>query len=62
MLIGDGPTYVSRDNGAAQEHLVGHLQLHIDTWPQLRPDQPVTGGVLTVNHQHKLHPSERTAC
>ncbi|RAO63422.1 hypothetical protein LUPAC06_00148 [Micromonospora saelicesensis] len=48
-------------SGAAQEHLVGHLQRHLDTWPQLRPDQPVTGGVLVVNHQHKLHPSERAA-
>ncbi|HCT80118.1 MAG TPA: hypothetical protein DGT23_26850 [Micromonosporaceae bacterium] len=46
--------------GAAQESLVGHLQRHLDTWPQLRPDAPVTGGVLVVNHQHKLHPSERT--
>jgi hypothetical protein len=48
-------------SGAAQEHLVGHLQRHLDTWPQLRPDQPITGGVLIVNHQHKLHPFERTA-
>lgn len=48
-------------SGAAQEHLVGHLQRHLDTWPQLRPDEPVTGGVLVVNHQHKLHPSERSA-
>lgn len=47
--------------GAAQENLVGYLQRHLETWPQLRPDQPVTGGVLVVNQQHKLHPSERTA-
>ncbi|MEU7925121.1 hypothetical protein [Micromonospora sp. NPDC049107] len=47
--------------GAAQENLVSYLQRHLETWPQLRPDQPVTGGVLVVNHQHKLHPSERTA-
>jgi hypothetical protein len=47
--------------GAAQENLVGFLQRHLETWPQLRPDQPVAGGVLVVNHQHKLHPSERTA-
>jgi FAD dependent oxidoreductase len=47
--------------GAAQEHLVGHLQRHLGTWPQLRPDEPVTGGVLVVNHQHKLHPAERVA-
>jgi hypothetical protein len=52
---------VKAASGAAAEHLVGHLQRHLDTWPQLRPDHPVTGGVLIVNHQHKLHPSERTA-
>lgn len=52
---------VKAASGAAQEHLVGHLQRHLDTWPQLRPDEPVTGGVLVVNHQHKLHPSERAA-
>jgi hypothetical protein len=50
---------VKAAGGAAQEHLVGHLQRHLDTWPHLRPDVPVTGGVLIVNHQHKLHPSER---
>ncbi|MCZ0990312.1 hypothetical protein [Streptomyces diastatochromogenes] len=48
-------------SGPAQEHLVGHLQRHLETWPQLRPDEPVSDGVLIVNHQHKLHPSERTA-
>lgn len=48
-------------SGPAQEHLVGHLQRHLETWPQLRPDEPVSDGVLIVNHQHKLHPSERSA-
>ncbi|MFE5964187.1 hypothetical protein [Streptomyces sp. NPDC056463] len=48
-------------SGPAQEHLVGHLQRHLETWPQLQPDEPVSDGVLIVNHQHKLHPSERTA-
>jgi hypothetical protein len=52
---------VKAASGAAQEHLVSHLQRHLDTWPQLRPDEPVIGGVLVVNHQHKLHPSERAA-
>jgi hypothetical protein len=47
--------------GAAQENLVSYLQRHLETWPQLRRDQPVAGGVLVVNHQHKLHPSDRTA-
>ncbi|MFD7551474.1 hypothetical protein [Streptomyces sp. NPDC059816] len=48
-------------SGPVQEHLVGHLQRHLETWPQLRPDEPVSDGVLIVNHQHKLHPSERSA-
>ncbi|MGP3691011.1 hypothetical protein ACTVZO_41160 [Streptomyces sp. IBSNAI002] len=48
-------------SGPAQEHLVGHLQRHLETWPQLRPNQPVSDGVLIVNHQHKLHPAERSA-
>jgi hypothetical protein len=52
---------VTTTSGAAQEHLVGHLQRHLDTWPQLRPHEPVAGGVLVVNHQSKLHPSERAA-
>lgn len=59
----DGPprrlVEVKAASGPAQEHLVGHLQRHLDTWPQLRPDEPVTGGVLIVNHQHKLPPTER---
>ncbi|MFI6705406.1 hypothetical protein ACIBF7_03175 [Nonomuraea sp. NPDC050478] len=52
---------VKAASGAAQEHLVGHLQRHLETWPQLRPDEPVSAGVLVVNHQHKLHPSKRAA-
>lgn len=52
---------VKAASGAAQEHLVGHLQRHLETWPQLRPNEPVSGGVLVVNHQHKLHPSQRAA-
>jgi hypothetical protein len=50
---------VKAASGAAGEHLVGDLQRHLTTWPQLRPDEPVTRGVLIVNHQHKLHPTER---
>lgn len=46
--------------GTAPENLVRDLQRHLDTWPQLRPQQPVAGGVLIVNHQHKLGPSERS--
>jgi hypothetical protein len=66
LLVGaDGPPWrlaeVKAASGPAQELLVSHLQRHLETWPQLRPGEPVTGGVLIVNHQHKLHPSERTA-
>ena len=50
---------VKATSGAAPESLVGHLERHLATWPQLRPAEPVTGGTLVVNHQHRLHPSER---
>ncbi|MHA4820149.1 hypothetical protein ACXZ65_38025 [Streptomyces aculeolatus] len=52
---------VKSAGGRPKEDLVGDLQRHLGTWPQLRPKEPVTGGVLIVNHQHKLPPSERTA-
>lgn len=52
---------VKSASGAPGEDLVGDLQKHLATWPELRPDEPVTGGAMVVNHQHKLHPSERTA-
>jgi hypothetical protein len=65
LLVSAGPqrrlVEVKAASGPAQESLVGHLQRHLDTWPQLRPDEPVSGGVLVVNHQHRLHLSERTA-
>ena len=65
LVSGGGPPQrlveVKAASGAAPENLVGYLQRHLDTWPQLRPGEPVTGGVLVVNHQHKLHPSERAA-
>jgi hypothetical protein len=46
--------------GTAREDLVSYLLRHLQTWPELRPDLPAAGGVLVVNHQHKLHPAERT--
>jgi hypothetical protein len=65
LVSADGPSWclveVKSASGAAPEQLVGHLERHLATWPQLRPEQPVTGGVLIVNHQHRQHPSERTA-
>lgn len=65
LVSTDGPprrlAEVKAASGAAPESLVGHLERHLTTWPQLRPGEPVTGGVLVVNHQHRLHPSERAA-
>lgn len=45
--------------GTAPEKLVHDLERHLATWPQLRPDEPVAGGVLVVNHQHKVDPALR---
>jgi hypothetical protein len=46
-------------SGAASEKLVSYLQRHLEKWPQLRPDQPVTCSALVVNHQHRLDPAQR---
>lgn len=51
---------VKAAGGSASERLVADLHRHLDTWPQLRPQQPIGGGVLVVNHQHKLPPDQRT--
>jgi hypothetical protein len=50
---------VKSAGGPAAEKLVDYLRKHIETWPRLKPDLPVTGGTLIVNHQHKLPPHER---
>jgi hypothetical protein len=47
-------------SGNASESFVGQLERHLQTWPQLRPNKPVGGGALVVNHQHRLEPDERT--
>lgn len=52
---------VKAASGAAGEKLVSYLQRHLETWPQLRPGQPVTCAALIVNHQHRLYPAERPA-
>jgi hypothetical protein len=52
---------VKSASGAASESLVSALQKHLSTWPQIRPSQPVGGGALVVNHQHKLDPGQRSA-
>ena len=52
---------VKSTSGNAPEKLVGSLERHLATWPSLRPDDPVGGGVLVVNHQHRRDPGERSA-
>ncbi|MEU8344798.1 hypothetical protein AB0C74_24115 [Spirillospora sp. NPDC048832] len=46
--------------GNAPERLVGALERHLTTWPSLRPHEPVGGGVLVVNHQHRKDPHDRS--
>lgn len=48
-------------SGPANEKLVMALDRHLNTWPQLEPSLPVDGGVLVVNHQHRLDPVQRSA-
>lgn len=50
---------VKATGGNAQEQLVEKLRRHQQTWPQLRPDQPLDGTALVVNHQHKQPPADR---
>jgi hypothetical protein len=50
---------VKSASGRPPESLVGDVQRHLATWPDLRPDQPVTHGVLVINHQHRLEPRAR---
>jgi hypothetical protein len=47
--------------GNVGENLVSQLENHLRTWPQLQPSSPVGGGILIVNHQHRLDPSERAS-
>ena len=46
--------------GNAPERLTEALRRHMQTWPQLRPDQLLAGAVLIVNHQHKQPPADRS--
>lgn len=52
---------VKSAGGNAPEKLVGALERHLKTRPQLRPDDPVEGGALVVNHQHRSDPQKRSA-
>jgi len=44
----------------ARESLVNDLRRHLQTWPDLRPEISVGGGVLVVNHQHRCPPADRS--
>lgn len=63
LLVSDGferrLVEVKSVSGNAPERLVEAIGRHLKTWPQLRPGEPVGGGVLIVNHQHRLDPDDR---
>lgn len=46
-------------NGAAKESLVADLARHQETWPELRPEMTIAGGMLIVSHHLAAAPSER---
>ncbi|WP_152690514.1 hypothetical protein [Jiangella alkaliphila] len=50
---------VKSASGAPSESLVGDLQRHLATWPELKPGVPVGTGVLIVNHHIRTDPSLR---
>lgn len=50
---------VKSASGNAGESLIGDLLRHLDAWPRVRPGQPVTTGMLIVNHQYRKPPRER---
>lgn len=50
---------VKSSKGNASETLMGRLENHLRNWPAPGRDN-VEGGVLVVNHQHGLPPSQRT--
>jgi hypothetical protein len=51
---------VKSASGSATETLVRQLETHLQTRPQLRPNDLVDGGVLVVNHQYRLLPDKRS--
>jgi hypothetical protein len=50
---------VKSAGGNAGESLIGDLLRHLAAWPRVRPGQPVSKGVLIVNHQHRKPPRDR---
>jgi hypothetical protein len=50
---------VKSSSGNPSEGLVDDALRHFATWPALRPELPVEGVVLVLNHQTRLHPLDR---
>jgi hypothetical protein len=50
---------VKSATGNAAENLVEVAAKHLRTWPALRPNDPVDGIVLVLNHQTRIHPDDR---
>jgi len=61
LVAHDGRRRLVEVKGVKQagERLVDDVQRHLTTWPALRPQWPVEGGTLVVNHQYTLPPQER---
>jgi hypothetical protein len=51
---------VKSETGSAKEDLVAPVRRHAETWPQLRPGEPVDGAVLVVNHERRRDPRTRS--
>ena len=60
LLGGRWLVEVKSATGKPSEDLLDDLKRHIETGPSRRPAEPLSGGVLVVNHQHRLAPLERT--
>lgn len=50
---------VKSASGNPSESLVDDTLRHLATWPALRPELPVEGIVLVLNHQTRLNPLDR---
>lgn len=50
---------VKSSNNAAGEDLAHRMTKHLNTWPNIAPDDPVSRGVLIVNHHIRQLPEAR---
>lgn len=51
---------VKASKGPASEDLMSKLAKHVQTWPEIRPNQTLALGLLVVNHEQRKAPAERT--